>query len=86
MTSHIAAEAASVAKELSAFLVTYIHLTLSFDGWSSKGRDEIYTVHITTPFPRKSYLIEGLMLTGSSTDAEAIFDRMKDACPVSHSS
>lgn len=72
-----------MAKELSAFLVTFIHLTHSFDGWPSKGRDEIYTVHITTPFPQKSYLVEGLVLTGISTDAEMIFDRMKDACPVS---
>jgi hypothetical protein len=83
MTSHIAAEAASVAKELLVFLVTFIHLTHSFDRWSSKGHDEIYTVHITTPFPQKSYLVEGLMLTGSSTDTETIFDRMKDVCPVS---
>ena len=83
MTSHIAAEAASVAKELFAFLMTFIHLTLSFDGWSSKGRDEIYTVHITTPFPWKSYLIEGIILTGSSTDAETIFDRMKDVYVLS---
>ena len=51
MTSHIAAEAASVAKELFEFLVTFTHLTPSFDGWSSKGHDEIYTVHVTTPFP-----------------------------------
>ena len=85
MTSHIAAEAASVTKELFTFLGTFIHLMLSFDGWSSKGRDEIYTVHVTTPFPRKLYLVEGLMLTGSSTDAETIFDRIKDVCPVSQS-
>lgn len=80
MTSHIAAESAYVAKELIAFLAGFIHLTLSFDGWSSKGRDEIYTVHITTPWPRKSYLVEGLMLTGLSTDADTLFDKLKNVC------
>ena len=38
-------------KELVTFLVGFIHLTLSFDGWLSKGHDEFYTVHITTPWP-----------------------------------
>lgn len=78
MALHLTAEAATISKELLAYLETFIHLTLSYDGWSSKGRDEIYTVHVTTPDPRKSYLVEGLVLTGSSTDAETIFDRLKD--------
>jgi len=51
MTSHIAAEAAYVAKVLITFLAGFIHLTLSFDGWWGKGHDEIYTVYITTPWP-----------------------------------
>lgn len=78
MTSHIAAESAVVAKELVTFLAGFIHLTLSFDGWSSKGRDEIYTVHVTTPWPRKSYLVDGLKLTGLSTDAETLFGKLKE--------
>ena len=82
MTLHIASEAASVAKELLVYLVTFIHLTLSFDGWSSKGRDKIYTVHITTSFPRKSYLVGGLILTDSSTNAKTVFDRLKDVSPL----
>lgn len=82
MALHLAAEAVSVAKELSTYLENFIHLTMSYDGWSSKGRDEIYTVHVTTPDPRKSYLVEGLILTGLSTDAETIFDRLKDVSPL----
>ena len=46
-----ASTAAYVSKELVTFLAGFIHLTLSFDGWLSKGHDEIYTVHITTPWP-----------------------------------
>jgi hypothetical protein len=61
-----------VAEQLATFLIGFIHLTLSFDGWSSKGGDEIYTVHITTPL-RRSYLVDGLMLTGLSTDGDNLF-------------
>ena len=80
MTSHIAAEAAYVSQELITFLAGFIHLTLSFDGWSSEGHDEIYTVHITTPWPQKSYLVEGLLLTGLSMDVKTLFDKLKDVC------
>jgi hypothetical protein len=80
MTSHIAAKAAYVAKGLITFLAGFIHLTLSFDGWSSKGHNEIHTVHITTPWPQKSYLVEGLLLTGLSMDAKTLFDKLKDVC------
>ncbi|KAJ6590797.1 hypothetical protein B0H10DRAFT_2332021 [Mycena sp. CBHHK59/15] len=72
---HIAAETAYVLKLLKVFLAQFIHLTLSFDGWSSKKGDEIYTVHITTP-NRMSFLVEGLVLTGISTSAENIFNRL----------
>jgi hypothetical protein len=30
-------------------------------------------VHITTPWPRQSYLVEGLQLTRKSTNAETLF-------------
>jgi hypothetical protein len=71
---HIAAEAKNVAKKVEDHLAKFDHNTLSYDGWSSKGRDEVYTVHITTPWPRQSYLVEGLQLTGKSTDADTLFD------------
>jgi len=70
---HIAAEAKDVAKKVEDHLAKFDHNTLSYDGWSSKGRDEVYTVHITTPWPRQSYLVEGLQLTGKSTDADTLF-------------
>ncbi|KAJ7933484.1 hypothetical protein B0H13DRAFT_1855993 [Mycena leptocephala] len=72
---HIAAETAYVLKLLKVVLAQFIHLTLSFDGWSSKGGDKIYTVHITTP-NRMSFLVEGLVLTGISTSGENIFHRL----------
>lgn len=71
---HITAEATSVAKLVEAHLAQFEHNTISYDGWSSKKRDEVYTVHITTPWPRQSYLVEGLQLTGKSTDAETLFE------------
>ena len=54
------------------YLTGFAHLSLSFDGWSSKGHDEIYTVHITTPL-RRSFLIEGLILNGLSATSETLF-------------
>ncbi|KAJ3851097.1 hypothetical protein EV368DRAFT_66023 [Lentinula lateritia] len=74
-TAHIAAEAANVANQVLVFLATFIYLTISFDGWSSKRGDEIYTVHITTPM-RCSFLVDGLILTGESTDAKSLFTRI----------
>ena len=73
---HLAAEAAAVATKLTTYLLGFVHLTLSFDGWSSKGHDEIYTVHITTPL-RRSFLIDGLSL---STAGEVLFDFLSRVC------
>lgn len=72
-TKHIVAGATSIAKDLEKHLSKFKHHTLSYDGWSSKGHAEIYTVHITTAWPRQSYLVEGLQLTGKSTNAETLF-------------
>jgi len=69
----IVAEAKNVAKKVEDHLAKFDHNTLSYDGWSSKGRDEVYTVHITTPCPRQAYLVEGLQLTGKSTNADTLF-------------
>jgi hypothetical protein len=77
----LAAEATAVASKIAAYLATFIHLTLSFDGWSSKGHDEIYSVHITTPL-RHSFFVEGLILTGLSTAGDALFGYLSDVCIV----
>jgi hypothetical protein len=76
---HLAAEAAAAATKLTTYLLGFIHLTLSFDGWSSKGHDEIYTVHITTPL-RRSFLIDGLILTGLSTAGQILFEFLSRVC------
>jgi hypothetical protein len=54
-----------------------VHLSLSFDGWSSKGHDEIYTVHVTTPL-RQSFLFDALVLTGLSTSGESLFNFLSE--------
>jgi hypothetical protein len=72
-TKHIVSEAAGLAKDLEKHLSKFKHNTVSYDGWSSKGHAEIYTLHIMTPWPRQSYLVEGLQLTGKSTNAETLF-------------
>lgn len=76
---HLAAEAANVTAQLAAFLATLYHLTISFDGWTSKGGDEIYTINITTP-ARGSYLVDGLILTGLSTDGDTLFALISEVC------
>jgi hypothetical protein len=66
-------EVKNVVKKVEDHVAKFDHNTLLYDGWSSKGRDEVYTVHITTPWPRQSYLVEGLQLTGKSTDVDTLF-------------
>ena len=80
-TLHLAAEAAAVASKLAVYLAGFVHLTLSFDGWSSKGHDEIYTVHITTPL-RRSFLIDGLVLTGLSVSGDVLFNYLSAVCSL----
>ncbi|KAF7982537.1 hypothetical protein HWV62_28166 [Athelia sp. TMB] len=72
ISAHLAAEALSVSKQIQEFFLQFIHLSMSFDGWSSLAHDEIYTVHITTP-DRRSFLVDGLVLSGISTTAENLF-------------
>lgn len=57
----LAAEVEAVAGKLLVYFANFIHLTLSFDGWSSKGHNKIYTGHVTTP-GRRSFLVEGWCL------------------------
>jgi len=78
-SAHLAAEAAAIATKLATYLLSFVHLTLSFDGWSSKGHDKIYTVHITTPLWR-SFLIDGLILTGLSTAGQILFEFLSHVC------
>ncbi|KAJ7768452.1 hypothetical protein B0H16DRAFT_1453152 [Mycena metata] len=56
----------------SSFFVKHIATEATH---SSKGGDEIYTIHITTP-TRMSFLVEGLVLTGVSTSRQNIFKKL----------
>ncbi|KZP02060.1 hypothetical protein FIBSPDRAFT_970560 [Athelia psychrophila] len=47
------------------------HLTLSFDGWSSKNHDKIYTALVTTP-QHHSFLFDYLILTSLATIADSL--------------
>ncbi|KAJ6575687.1 hypothetical protein DFH09DRAFT_1361827 [Mycena vulgaris] len=69
-------EAENAMVQLKTLLESFIHLTLSFDGWSSRRSDEIYTVHVSTP-TRMSYMVAGIILTGLSTTSETIFENLK---------
>ncbi|KAJ7110847.1 hypothetical protein C8R44DRAFT_883317 [Mycena epipterygia] len=48
ITYNLVAETENAMKQLKD-LESFVHLTLSFDGWSSRRSDEIYTVHVSTP-------------------------------------
>ncbi|KAK7057889.1 ribonuclease H-like domain-containing protein [Favolaschia claudopus] len=69
-----------ITEQLSAFMLALqrflsqrVHLTLSFDGWSSRAHDEIYTFHTTLP-SRRSFLTAGHVFKGVSVTAAALFD------------
>ena len=80
-TCHLATEAATVASKLAIYLTGFMHLTLSFDGWSSKRNDEIYTVYITTPL-QHSFLIDGLVLTELSASGDVLFNYLSDVSNI----
>ncbi|KAJ6526467.1 hypothetical protein B0H10DRAFT_2249200 [Mycena sp. CBHHK59/15] len=52
-------ETENAMAQLKTLLETFIHLTLSYDGWSSRKNDEIYTVHVSMP-TRMSYMVAGV--------------------------
>lgn len=76
VTYNLVKETENAMAQLKTLLESFFHLTLSFDGWSSRRSDEIYTVHVSTP-TRMSYLVAGIILTGLSTTGEVIFDNLK---------
>lgn len=78
---HLANEAAQATAKLTAYLLLLSHLTLSFDGWSSKGHDEIYTISITTAL-RRSFLFDCLVLTGLPTDGQYLSERLSKVCAM----
>ncbi|KAK7000614.1 hypothetical protein R3P38DRAFT_2797273 [Favolaschia claudopus] len=75
VTSRLAVETTFAMEQLQIMLQSFIHLTLSFDGWSSRRKDEVYTVHVSTP-ARLSYLVAGIILTGISATGDKICEEL----------
>lgn len=46
---------------------------MSLDGWSTKAKDEIDTVHTTTP-KRRSFFTDGHVFKGISVTGDALKD------------
>ncbi|KAK7020897.1 DUF659 family protein, partial [Favolaschia claudopus] len=82
VTSRLAIETTYAMEQLQAMVQSFIHLTLSFDGWSSQRKDEIYisgaeinTTHVTTS-ACLSYLVVGIILTGISATGGKICEEL----------
>ena len=59
--------------KFKAFIEGRSHLTMSLDGWSTRAKDEIYTVHNTTP-KQHSFFTDGHIFKGISVMGEALKD------------
>jgi len=68
---HIMQEVAAWGQAFKIFLRDKDHLTLSFDGWSTHARDEVYTFHTTTPH-RCSFFTDGHVFKGVLVTGEAL--------------
>lgn len=64
--TYIPAEALRVTEEAIKKLSKMKNLTISYDGGTTKRVESIYTIHVTTPDTRQSYLIEGSEKSGLS--------------------
>lgn len=73
MAGYIKKEAAAITKEDVKLLRTRFNLTASYDG-GTVGDQQAYTVHVTDPETRESYLIRGDEASGVSHTGEHIRD------------
>ncbi|KAI0069879.1 hypothetical protein K474DRAFT_1713828 [Panus rudis PR-1116 ss-1] len=71
----IPTEAARVHEQVLQFLKTQENLTISFDDYTTKARESIYTVHITTP-NRDVFFWEGHEALDESHTAEYLYNQM----------
>lgn len=88
-SSHIAstmipAEAALVREKSLDVLRSQQHLTLSFDGATTRRNQSIYTVHFTTPDTRQAHLIAGSSASGKSHTGEQLKKVLIKACSFVH--
>ncbi|KXN92074.1 hypothetical protein AN958_09777 [Leucoagaricus sp. SymC.cos] len=72
-TRHIAEETVVLGNKLKEYLQGKAHLTLSFDGWSTRANDKIYTFHTTTP-TRCSFFVHGHVFKGVSVTGQALLE------------
>ncbi|KAF8806373.1 hypothetical protein BYT27DRAFT_7082614 [Phlegmacium glaucopus] len=68
---HLAQEVVAWGEAFKKFIGNKHHLTLSFDGWSTRARDEVYTFHTTTP-KQCSFFTHGHVFKGISVTGEAL--------------
>jgi len=77
---YIPAEAVRVTLEAVQLLKKKQHLTISYDGGSTRATESIYSVHVTTPDTRESYFIEGNEASGLSHTGEHIHALLLKVC------
>lgn len=68
----VTTEAAFVHQESVNQLSEGKHLTLSYDGGTTRKHESVYTVHVTDPSTRSAHLMEGNEASGVSHTAEHI--------------
>lgn len=74
--TYIPAEALRVTEEAIKKLSKMKNLTISYDGGTTKRVESIYTIHVTTPDSRQSYLIEGSEKSGLSHTGQQIAEEI----------
>ncbi|KAF8872812.1 ribonuclease H-like domain-containing protein [Infundibulicybe gibba] len=82
MDDHIMSEQERVREIQIAYLKTQTHLTISFDGGSTRGGEAFYTVHATTPTHRV-VLLEGRECTQESHTGSWIAEMVLDVIDTS---
>jgi hypothetical protein len=68
----VTTEAAYIHGESVKILSQQEHLTLSYDGGTTRRHESVYTVHVTTPLTRDAHLMEGNEASGVSHTAEHV--------------
>ena len=81
LDSMLPAEAKKVYLENIKNLRTKSHLTLTFDGLTTRNPDSIYTIHVITP-ERDVFLVKGVELSGESHTAERIAQVVIEVCAL----
>ncbi|KAG8733385.1 hypothetical protein FRC10_000256 [Ceratobasidium sp. 414] len=86
----VSTEAAYIRQSSINKLLQHGFLTLSFDGGTTRKRESVYTVHVTTPKTREAYLMEGNEASGVSHTADhvcSVIDKvLRDIGPEQFSS